>query len=301
MLYGFDIGGTKIAFAVYDEALQCLFSEQVATPDNYVDFIAIISAKVGQADAQYHCRGSVGLGFPGAVDPTEHTVNCANVPAIKGRALRDDLMTALQRDVQLENDANCFLLSECLGGSAHGCATVLGVTLGTGVGGAIFANGGIISGKNSFAGEIGHFPLPATMLRKYPDLPDFSCGCGRQLCLETYVSGTGLTNLYRHYADDTLAAPAILAAYRAGDAIAHKVLDIYFDILAAGLGTVMLVIDADAIVMGGGLSRVDSLLNECRKRLPAHLLNGVSLPRISNAQFGAEGGVRGAALLNYQK
>jgi len=298
MLYGFDIGGTKIAFAVYDNALNCLLSKQISTPTEYATFISAICLLVNEADAMFACNGQVGIGFPGAINQKEMTLNCANVVAIKGQRLGEDLALALQRDIQLENDANCFLLSECFGGSADGCTTVLGVTLGTGVGGAIFANGAIVSGNNAFAGEIGHYPLPATVLIKYPELPNLTCECGRQMCLESYVSGTGLSNLYQHYAQQRLTGPEIIELSEQGDKTAQHVLSVYFDILAAGLGTAMLVLDADAIVFGGGVSRLEMLLTSLGERLPEHLLNNVQLPLLVNATCGAEGGVRGAALLN---
>lgn len=299
MLYGFDVGGTKVAFCVYDQALNCLFEDQVSTPQDYDSFITCVVNMVRQADTQFNCKGKVGLGFPGAMSQDGLTLNCANVPALKGRPLFKDLSTVLDRGIKLENDANCFLLSEYFGGSADGCDTVLGVTLGTGVGGAICIKGKILTGKNSFAGEIGHYPIPATVLKKYPDLPDLTCGCGRQMCLETYVSGTGLGNLYKHYAKSPLKGPAILDKFRSGDEVAIKVIAIYFDILAAGIGTVMQVLDADAIVFGGGLSKFEILIDEFSKRLPDHILSDVKLPIIAKAKFGGEGGVRGAALLNY--
>lgn len=300
MLYGFDVGGTKIAFSVYDQDLNCLFEDQTPTPNDYASFITIISDMVKQADQKFECQGQIGMGFPGAINQKDNTLNCANVPAIKGRHLVHDLSTSLGREVKLENDANCFLLSECYGGSADGCSTVLGVTLGTGVGGAIFVNGSILSGFNSFAGEIGHYPLPATLLIKHPSLPNIKCGCGRQMCLETYMSGTGLGNLYKHYAKKPLKGPEILEKFRADDKMAIKVVNIYLDILAAGLGTSIMVIDPDAIVFGGGLSNFEAIHKELPKRLPEHLLNYVTLPKITTAKFGGTGGVRGAALLNYK-
>lgn len=299
MFYGFDVGGTKVAFCVYDKSLNCLFEDQVPTPLDYHSFISCIVNMVQQADIKFDCKGMVGLGFPGAISADGKTLNCANVPALKGRPLYQDLSAALEREIKLENDANCFLLSEYFGGSADGCPTTLGVTLGTGVGGAICINGKILTGKNSFAGEIGHYPIPATVLKKYPDLPDLTCGCGRQMCLETYVSGTGLGNLYHHYAKQPLKGPAILEKFRSGDATAQKVIAIYFDILAAGIGTAMQVLDADAIVFGGGLSKFEILIDEFSKRLPEHILSDVKMPIIAQAKFGGEGGVRGAALLNY--
>ncbi|MFT6987293.1 MAG: N-acetylglucosamine kinase [Psychromonas sp.] len=311
MLYGFDVGGTKIAFAVFDQNLNCLFSEQRPTPSDYASFMTLIGALVQQADSQFSCIGSVGIGFPGTLNPQDHSVNCANVAAIKGQQLGADLSALLGRKVVLENDANCFLLSECYGGSADNCATVLAVTLGTGVGGAIFVNGAIQSGFNALAGEIGHYPLPATMLLKYPDLPKLTCGCGRQLCLESYISGTGLSNLYLHYSQNNasqnnaqnhpktaLQGPQIIEKYRAADKTAMQVVDLYLDLLAAGLATAILVLDPDALILGGGLSNLELLPQALEKRLPEHLLKQVSLPKIRRATFGATGGVRGAALLN---
>jgi N-acetylglucosamine kinase len=299
MLYGFDVGGTKIAFSVYDQDLNCLFENQTPTPFDYSSIITIITDMVRLADHKFSIKGQVGLGLPGTISSQGIVQNCANIPGILGRPLIHDLSTSIDRNISFENDANCFLLSECFGGSADGYTTVLGVTLGTGLGGAIFVNGGILSGKNASAGEIGHYPLPATLFQKYPELPNITCGCGRQMCLENYASGTGLSNLYKHYAKQLLKGAAIIEKFHAGDKMANNVVNIYFDILAAGLGTAMLVLDADAIVFGGGLSKFELLINELTKRLPEHLLHGTQLPLIVTAKFGTEGGVRGAALLNY--
>ena len=298
MLYGFDVGGTKIAFSVYDQSFNCLLTEQVSTPDNYDSFLSVIGDFVFNADKQFNCKGLIGIGLPGAVSPGDETINCANVNAISGRPLIKDLTLMLNREIKVENDANCFILSECYQGSANGCSVVLGITLGTGVGGAICINDKIVSGKNRFAAEIGHFPIPATILKKYPQLPDFTCGCGRDMCLETYVSGTGLSNLYQHYTNQVLQTPAIIDKYLSGDEIALEVMNQYFDILAAGIATSIMVLDPDAIVIGGGVSQLSFLIGELQHRLPDHLLKNVDLPYISNAKFGSVGGVRGAALLN---
>lgn len=301
MLYGFDVGGTKIAFSVYDQDLNCLLAEQEPTPSDYHSLLAFISKMVNEADQKFSCTGSIGIGLPGSVSSKDGSVNCANVNAIQGHHLAYDLSVLLKREVILENDANCFLLSECYGGSADGCATVLGITLGTGVGAAIYVNGDIHRGYNALAGEIGHYPIAATVLLTYPDLPIFSCACGRRLCLETYTSGTGLASLYKHYAKTSLKGPQIIDKYDAGDKTAANVMAIYLDILAAGLATAMLVLDPDAIVLGGGLSNFALLTQALLKRLPEHLLKGVNLPNICVASFGATGGVRGAALLNYPR
>ncbi|WP_372881537.1 ROK family protein [Psychromonas sp.] len=300
MLYGFDVGGTKIAFSVYDQALTCHLTEQITTPSDYPGFITAIAALVKRADQRFACKGLVGIGFPGAISGSEQRVNCANVAAIKGQTLAADLSGVLDREIKLENDANCFLLSECYGGSADNCSAALAITLGTGIGAAVFVNGAIHRGLNSFAGEIGHYPIAATMLLKYPDLPLFGCGCGRKMCFETYCSGTGLSNLYHHYAGNNATGPEIISRYLSGDEVTNKVLDIYLELLAAGLATAILVLDPEVIVLGGGLSKLPLLTEQLIKNLPEHLLKNVSLPQINSAMFGATGGVRGAALLNFQ-
>ncbi|AGH81332.1 NAGC-like transcriptional regulator [Psychromonas sp. CNPT3] len=301
MLYGFDIGGTKIAFCIYDMNLQRIFVDQKPTPSTHYEFMQMICLWVNNADLKYNCKGHIGLGFPGSINQQDGSLYCVNVPAIKGHCLSAELSDALKRDVKLENDANCFLLSECYGGSAEGGQCVLGITLGTGVGGAIFVNGQLHRGLNGFAGELGHYPLPATIVLQYPELPLFDCACGRAMCLETYMSGIGLERLYAHYAKTPLLGIEIIKKYRAGDILTRRIIDIYFDILAAGLATAMLVLDPDVIIIGGGLSNFDELYDALEERLPKHLLKDVALPVICRPTFGGVGGVRGAALLNYQK
>jgi len=297
LFYGFDIGGTKIAFSVYDKALTSLYKTEIPTPAHYDILLSTLIDMVNDADRLYEKKGNVGIGFPGNIK--NDLMYCSNMPALQGKPLVSDLTKALARTILVENDANCFLLSECYGGASNGCQTALGVTLGTGVGGAVFVNNSMLHGLNSNAGEIGHYPIPATMLVKYPDLPLFNCACGHSLCFERYVSGTGLENLYQHYADKCLSGREILASYQDGDATACRVVGIFLDILASGVAVSVLVLDPEVIVFGGGLSGFPNLVNEIAMRLPEHLLSNAKLPKLATPKFGGDGGVRGAALLNY--
>lgn len=299
MFYGFDIGGTKIAFAVFDNELDCIFSDQVATPDDYVTFLSVIINWVKQADLLYCTEGKIGIGIPGVFDKKKRMLFCANVTAINESLFIDDLSEAINRKIKIDNDANCFLLSECYFASADHKKSVLAVTLGTGVGGAYFVNGHLAHGHNNLATEIGHIALPATLFFKYPQLPIFKCGCGAQACLETYVSGSGLTNLYTYYAKKTISAPEILVQAKMGEKTALEVVELYFDILANGLATVITVLDPEIIVFGGGLSKIENLTEQLQLRLPQYLLKGVTLPSLVYPEFEGNGGVRGAALLNY--
>ncbi|SQC94075.1 N-acetyl-D-glucosamine kinase [Cedecea neteri] len=113
MYYGFDIGGTKIALGVYDQQRRLLWEARVATPhDTYENFLGAVAGLVAQADEKFNCRGSVGIGIPGMPETDDGTLYAANVPAASGKPLRADLSAMLDRDVRIDNDANCFTLSE---------------------------------------------------------------------------------------------------------------------------------------------------------------------------------------------
>lgn len=299
MYYGFDIGGTKIAFAVYDDALTLCHEERVSTPGNdYPALQQLVRERVEAADARFGVKGAVGIGFPGILNRLDGSIVAANLPAIHGRHLGADLAELLGRPVKVDNDANCFLWSEVHQGAADGAGSALGVTIGTGIGSAVYLAGKLIQGRNWLAGEIGHYPLPATILMKYPDLPRPRCGCGRLVCFETYASGTGLERLYHHVHGERMSGHQIVARADAREAAALSTIDCWLEIIAAGLATAISVIDPDVVVLGGGLSALPALYEELPKRLPGHLLPGVALPAIREARFGGAGGVRGAALLN---
>ncbi|MGL4715571.1 MAG: ROK family protein [Aeromonas sp.] len=299
MYYGIDLGGTKIAFAVYDEALNRCDEERMKTPGNdYQGLLQLICTRVEQADARFGVRGSVGIGFPGVINSQDHSIVAANLPAINGRHLGSDLAALLGRPVKVDNDANCFLWSEVHQGAADGARSALGVTIGTGIGGAVYLAGQLIQGRNWLAGEIGHYPLPATMLMKYPELPRPRCGCGRLVCFETYASGTGLARLYHHFHGQQATGQQVVACFEADEPHAVATIDCWLEIMAAGLATAISVMDPEVVVLGGGLSGLPALYEQLPRRLPGHLLPGVALPDIRQARFGGAGGVRGAALLN---
>ena len=299
MYYGFDIGGTKIAFAVYDGGLNLCHEERMSTPgDDYQGLQQLILARTLEADARFGTRGAVGIGFPGILNRHDRSIVAANLPAIHGRHLGADLATLLGRTVSVDNDANCFLWSEVQQGAAAGVESALGVTIGTGIGGAVYLVGRLIQGRNWLAGEIGHYPLPATILMKYPDLPRPRCGCGRLVCFETYASGTGLERLYHHFHGERASGHQIVARADAREPSALAAIDCWLEIMAAGLATAISVIDPEVVVLGGGLSGLPALYEQLPQRLPGHLLPGVALPAIRQARFGGAGGVRGAALLN---
>src|SRR6185503_16515470 len=156
----------------------------------------------------------VGVGIPGIISPATGLVKNANSTWLIGQPLADDLPRLLERPVRFENDANCFALSESTDGAAAGAAVVFGVILGTGVGGGVVVDGRVVRGANAIAGEWGHNPLPAPRDDERPGPP---CYCGRQGCIETFLSARSLARDHREHGGPALEPPEIVARAAAGD------------------------------------------------------------------------------------
>nr|WP_318382001.1 N-acetylglucosamine kinase [uncultured Enterobacter sp.] len=300
MYYGFDIGGTKIALGVFDAERRLQWEKRVATPhDSYATFLDAVAALVEEADARFGVKGSVGIGIPGMPETAHGTLYAANVPAASGKPLRADLTARLARDVRLDNDANCFALSEAWDDEFSRYPLVMGLILGTGVGGGIIVNGKSVTGHSYITGEFGHIRLPVDALDVLGrDFPLTRCGCGKTGCIESYLSGRGFAGLYQHFYDRPLSSPEIIALWEQGDSKARKHVDRYVDLLAVCLGSILTIVDPDLLVLGGGLSNFTALTTLLAQRLPPHLLPVARVPRIERARHGDAGGMRGAAFLH---
>jgi N-acetylglucosamine kinase len=300
MYYGFDMGGTKIELGVFDANLQPVWQKRVPTPrDDYRQLLTVLHDLTREADAFCGTQGRVGIGIPGL--PNEDgTLFTANVPAAMGQPLPHDLSQLIGREVRVDNDANCFTLSEAWDEEFRRYPTVLGIILGTGVGGGLIVDGKVLAGRNYIAGEFGHFRLPVDALEVLGrDIPRVPCGCGHHGCIENYISGRGFEWMYAHFYHQHLPAQHIIAHYQAGEpqAVAH--VDRFLTVLAICLGNLLTIIDPHLVVIGGGLSNFAAIYQALPQRLPAHLLRVAKLPRIEKARYGDAGGVRGAALLNF--
>ncbi|MEZ8142523.1 N-acetylglucosamine kinase [Enterovibrio norvegicus FF-162] len=303
MYYGFDVGGTKIEFGAFDNDLKRQATERVPTPgDNYELLVETLAGLVAKYDQKFGCEGTVGLGIPGIEKAEDGTVLTVNVPAAKGRTLRADLEAKIGRAVALNNDANCFALSEAWDEELQGEKVVLGLILGTGFGGGIVLDGKIVSGKNNVAGELGHMRMPIdAWLHLGKNAPIFECGCEKKGCIDNYLSGRGFEMLYTHFHGEEKKAVNIIADFKAGESRDVEFVDIYMEMLAMVFAGLFTGIDPDVVVLGGGLSNFDAIYEEMPKRLPKHLLSIAHPPKIIKAKHGDSGGVRGAAFLNIQR
>jgi len=292
---GVDLGGTKIEAAAVDRLGAVRFRQRVATPTgNYQATIEAIAALVGVIELQIGETARVGIGIPGTISPMTGLVKNANSTWLIGRPLRRDLETALGRPTRLENDANCFVLSEATDGAAVGAETVFGVILGTGVGGGIALGGRILLGANAIAGEWGHNPLP------WPapgEIPGPACYCGRSGCVETFLSGPALAEDHQRHGGRRLSPIEIAASAARGDAECGATLGRYVGRLARGLASVINLVDPDAIVLGGGLSGISALYERVPLLWKKYIFSDKVVTRLLPPVHGDSSGLRGAAWL----
>jgi len=200
----------------------------------------------------------------------------------------------LQRKVRIANDANCFTLSEATDGAAAGIASVFGIILGTGVGGGVVVNGKMLEGKNLVAGEWGHNPLPWMTPEEFPGP---ACWCGKQGCIETFLSGPGLSGHYQKITGEARSAEEVATAAAHGIAAAEAILQQYESRLARALATVINLLDPECIVIGGGLSNLHRLYQNVPALLQEYVFSDSVNTRILPPLHGDSSGVRGAAWL----
>ncbi|MCB2020192.1 MAG: ROK family protein, partial [Burkholderiaceae bacterium] len=273
---GVDLGGTKIEGLLLDARGASLWRDRVPTPQgDYRATLAAIAALVARAEAATGVSAaSIGVGTPGS-ETAAGLIRNANSTCLNGRPLRADLQALLQRPVRLANDANCLALSEATDGAAAGAAAVFAVILGTGVGGGLVVHGELLGGANGLAGEWGHNPLP------WGDADDAdakagatTCYCGKRGCIETWLSGPGLTRDHARHTGENLTAQQIAQRAAGGDAACDASLGRYAARLARALAGVINIVDPDVIVLGGGLSLIDRWLDEGRRLWARHVFSG---------------------------
>jgi fructokinase len=238
--------------------------------------------------------GTLGIGMPGTISPATGLVKNANSTWLNGRPLRDDLVRMLGREIHFANDANCLALSEAVDGAGAGARIVFGVIVGTGTGGAIVSDGRVLIGANAIGGEWGHNPMPWPEPEEWPGPP---CYCGRTGCIETFLSGPGMSREHAQLTGERLDASTIAARAAAGGISADATLQRYERRMARALASIINVVDPDVIVLGGGLSNIDRLYDRVPRQWIPYVFSDRVVTRLVPARFGDSSGVRGAAWL----
>jgi fructokinase len=295
---GIDLGGTKIEVIALANDGQELFRHRIATPrHDYQQTLDAITGLVKLAEENTGQQGSVGVGIPGTLSPYTGLVKNANSVWLNGQPLDKDLSAMLAREVRIANDANCLAVSEATDGAAAGKQTVFAVIIGTGCGAGVAINGQAHSGGNGISGEWGHNPLPwldDDELRFRAEVP---CYCGKQGCIETFISGTGFATDYARLSGNPLKGHEIMTLVAQGDALAEQAISRYELRLAKSLAHVINIFDPDVVVLGGGMSNVDRLYQHVPQLVKSWVFGGECETPIRKAVHGDSSGVRGAAWL----
>lgn len=306
MYYGLDIGGTKIEFGAFNELRERVATVRVKTPaSDYQALVNSVVQLVKDHDELFDSKGFVGIGIPGIESVVDGSLLTSNVPAAKGQFLRQDLELALNRPIQIANDANCFALSEAWDESSQGKEVILGLILGTGFGGGIVIHGNIVSGLSNVAGELGHTRLPldawlhlTQWFGSVEQAPIFECGCTNRGCIDNYLSGRGFEQLYQAKYGEHMKAIAIIEQFALQEQKAVNFVDNFIELLAICIANIQTMFDANIIFLGGGLSNFEYLYQALPSKIKPHLMASAQIPVIEKAKYGDSGGVRGAAFLN---
>ena len=297
MRIGIDLGGTKIEGIAIDQSGNECFRKRINSPQgDYQNTLDAIVSLVNEIEQQVKTSCSVGIGIPGTLSPQTGLVKNANSTWLIDQPLKTDLASLLKREIRIENDANCFVVSEATDGAAKNAEIVFGVIIGTGTGGGIYIRGQSIIGANAIAGEWGHNPLP------WPTQKEFSgreCYCGKRGCIETWLSGPGFANDHQehHQLNELISAKDVVLLAEAGDEKAQASLQRYEERIAKSLASIINVIDPDVIVLGGGMSNIQSLYENVPKRWNQYVFSDHIETKLVAPQHGDSSGVRGAAWL----
>lgn len=292
---GIDLGGTKTEVIALSESGEVLFCKRVpTTPDDYQATLATIAQLVEEVEQSLKTTTSIGIGTPGSISPSTGLLKNSNSTWLNGKPLKKDIEDFLQRPVRLANDANCFTLSEAMDGAGKGGKLVFGVIVGTGTGGGIVVDKQVLTGPNAIAGEWGHNPMP------WPhadELPGPACYCGRRGCIETFLSGPGLSREFFNITSIQYSAEEIVNQAQAGNIDCTAALKRYEARMARALAHVINILDPDIIVLGGGMSNIRRLYGDVPKLWGEYVFSDSVATQLLPPQYGDSSGVRGAAWL----
>lgn len=303
--FGVDLGGTTVKIGLFDPEGTVLEKWEIPTrkDDNgnniLPDIAAAVLGKMEERNIKKESVIGVGIGVPGPVNDEGVIFKAVNL-GWGVMNISEVLGGLLQLPVKAGNDANVAALGEMWCGGGKGYNNMVLVTLGTGVGGGIIVNGRILTGATGAGGEIGHIHMN--------DEETDTCGCGNHGCLEQYASATGVVRLAtRELAASTeesvlrnteITAKAVFDAVKAGDKVACEIAEQFGEYLGKGLASIACVVNPEAFVIGGGVSKAgDILLDYVTKNYARYVFHGCKDAAFKLATLGNDAGIYGAAKL----
>ena len=286
---GIDLGGTKIEGILLDDKLNVIERTRIPTQQEkgYKSIIDSIVSLVDALKTKSNDTVSIGVSAPGAISKKTGLIKNSNTQCLIGMPLKEDLQQALNQEIAIDNDANCFTIAEATLGAAKGHNVVFGVIMGTGVGGGIVINGNVHRGRTYIAGEWGHHTLR---------IDGNKCYCGKLGCVETYISGPALEKRWTKLSGKTESLASIIKNID-DTTIGLQWKKEFLDNFAIGLANVIDILDPDVIVLGGGVSNIPFLYDEGRDYVYDKVFSDLVETPILKNQLGDSAGVFGASLL----
>ncbi len=295
MKWGIDLGGTKIECVVLDNNNNMLFRERIATEQEggYRHILSRIEHLLNRSETTVGSPAKqLGICTPGSTDEATGLLQNSNTVCLNDQPFHQDLEELIGKPVKMENDANCFALAEySMGAVAEvvpDAQCAFGVIMGTGVGGGVIVNGQLHRGRQGIAGEWGH---------SFLDIGGGDCYCGNVGCVETNISGTGISRYYGNLTGQKVSTPEIVNRYRNGEMDASKTMERFLDLFGKGLAAVVNVLDPDAIVLGGGVGQIEELYTVGLNHLKKYIFHKNPHVTLLKPKLKDSAGVFGAALL----
>ena len=285
---GIDLGGTKIEGILLDEKFHVIQRKRVQThqENGYDSIVKSVTTLVNELKTKTNEEISVGVCTPGITNVNSGLIENSNTQCFIGMPLKNDIENALGHEIVMENDANCFALAESLLGAAKEYDVVFGIIMGTGVGGGIVINGNIHKGSTNIAGEWGHHTL-----RPYGN----ECYCGRQGCVETYISGPALEKRWLEITGKKESLQSIVQEL--SDEKLKQWKKEFLENFGIGVANVIDILDPDVIVLGGGVSNIEFLYDEGKNFVYENVFSdNINTPILKN-HLGDSAGVFGACLI----
>ena len=295
---GIDYGGTKIEGILLNKNGDQVERKRYSYEKNYKSGIDTIKKLVDEFDAISGEISPVGFGIPGFSSKDTGLTTNANSLQLNDKPFKNDVEFTLNRKVKLMNDANCFTLSEAVDGAGKNFKSVFGVIIGTGFGGALSYKKEIIEGANQIAGDWGHQPLPyPTDEEINTEITCPSMNCGRPLCSEQFMSGTGFANVFNKKNNTNFNSHEIVELDKKNDPRAKIELSLYEDRMARLISVMIGIFDPDAIIFGGGMSNINRLYKNIPTLILKYTFSNKVKTKILKNTHGDSSGVRGAAWL----
>ncbi|MEM5584865.1 ROK family protein [Roseibium sp. AS2] len=293
MITCFDIGGSFVRHGLLQTDGNVVESGRVETPGT--DWLSFVDAIKNRCDTG---SDPVSISLAGAFDERTGIADVANIPCLHKRNVLKDLEAALGRTVLITNDADAFALAEAVAGSGRGKPVVFGIILGSGVGGGIAVNGGLVKGYDGIAGEWGHGPvMDPTAGGQLSGLGHFPCGCGQTGCIDAVCSARGMEKIHLSLHGLALSSRQITGAWHEGDPAAIRTIEAYTTLLSRALSVIVNTLGPHVVPVSGGLSGEAALLDLIDRKTRALVLADYADPLVIKGRFAENGGLMGASII----